>query len=311
MTTVPFGTVRKSFDEAGLQFAWDATSISLASECLRKYQYKMIDGYRPKFKSVHLLFGGFYATALEHFYKARALGLSINDATYQVVHETLISTWDFETDQPVDFNHNLKTRINLIRSIIWYIEEFGDEAATGMFTYHLKNGTPAVELSFSFEADDGILFTGHLDRVAEMGGDRYILDQKTTVTTISASYFEQFSPNNQISLYTLAGKLILDTPISGMIIDAAQIAVGFTRFERGFIHRTAEVLEEWKGNALYTIAQARSATALNFFPMNLASCGNYGGCEFRSICRLAKSQRASYLAADFSRTELWDPLEVR
>lgn len=311
MTAVPHGTPRKSFDSAGVQFAWDATSISLASECLRKYQYRMIDGWRSSNKSVHLLFGGFYATALEHFYKKRALGATLADALADVVHETLIASWDHTTNQPLDFNHDSKTRWNLIRTIVWYIAEFGDESANGLTTYHLKDGTPAVELSFNFEADDGILFTGHLDRVAEMNGDRYILDQKTTGTTISSYFFDQFSPNNQVSLYTFAGKLILDTPISGMIIDAAQIAIGFSRFARGFVHRAPETLTEWRENALYTIKLARQATALNFFPMNLSSCGNYGGCEFRKVCSIARSQRATQLKSDFKQTEYWDPLESR
>ena len=311
MTTVPSSQPRKSFDAFGVQFAWDATSITLAQECLRKYQLRMIQGWSKPSKSVHLVFGGLYASALEHFYKYRAEGATIPDALDRVVAEALIASWDAATGQPIDFDHPAKTRLNLIRSIVWYVEEFGDESMTPLKTYHLKDGTPAVELSFAFEADDGILFTGHLDRVAQMGDDLYILDQKTTGTTISSYFFDQFSPNNQVSLYAIAGEVVLNTPIKGLIIDAAQIAVGFTRFSRGFVHRNRDILTEWRETALYTIKIAQQATVLNFFPQNPTACGNYGGCEFRHICSIPRSQRQSYLETDFSRTSWWDPLEAR
>ena len=55
---------KKSFQN-GLQFAWDATSLSLAQTCLRKYYYTMIRGVQPRNKSVHLIFGGIYASSLE------------------------------------------------------------------------------------------------------------------------------------------------------------------------------------------------------------------------------------------------------
>ena len=58
-----------SFDESGIQFGWDSTSIKIAQECLYKYKLKMIDGWTPFRKSVHLSFGGWYASALESFHK--------------------------------------------------------------------------------------------------------------------------------------------------------------------------------------------------------------------------------------------------
>jgi hypothetical protein len=67
---------RKSFTDEGIQHAWDATSVDLASTCLRKYYYTMVRQIKPKTQSVHLIFGGIYASALESFYKKRALGAS-------------------------------------------------------------------------------------------------------------------------------------------------------------------------------------------------------------------------------------------
>src|SRR5690606_4667545 len=186
----------------GKQFAWDATSITLAEECLRKYYYMMLEGWRRKGSSVHLRFGGHYATALEHYHKHRANGLSLQDALYEIVREAMIDTWDYEYEEvealeplpenvviidgkphrrvggkPWDSGDTAKNRATLIRTIVWYIDQFADDPAQ---TVILSNGKPAVELSFSIEVDNGIIFAGHKDRLVNYADHIYVQDQKTT-----------------------------------------------------------------------------------------------------------------------------------
>ena len=303
----------------GTQWAWDSTSIKLAETCLRKYQYKMIDGYQPARKSVHLLFGGWYASALEHYYGYTAAGMSSDEALLEVVGETLIETWEYESDEagdpipgtgaPWQSDHNTKTRENLIRTIVWYIDQFGDDDS--MQTVILSDGKPAVEHSFRLEADNGIILCGHLDRLVEYGGKPYIQDQKTTGSTITGRYFDGFNPDTQMSLYTFAGRAIFGLPVKGIVIDAAQIAVGFSRFERGFTFRDDASLTEWYDDSMYHIERAQVATRENHFPKNAASCGNYGGCEFHNICSHSPTVREQFLKGDFVQGKRWDPLEVR
>jgi hypothetical protein len=163
-----------SFDASGIQFVWNSTSIKLAEECLRKYQYKMIEGWKPRGLSVHLKFGAHYATALEHYYKHRALGATSEEALRLVVMEALTDTWDRETGPWVS-DHNLKTRENLIRTIIWYVDQFEDEAITVL---HDSSGAPMVEHSVLLDVDDGLMFAAHIDRMVEYGGNPYVMDQK-------------------------------------------------------------------------------------------------------------------------------------
>jgi ATP-dependent exoDNAse (exonuclease V) beta subunit len=75
---------------------------------------------------------------------------------------------------------------------------------------------------------------GHLDRLVRYGGDYYVQDQKTTGSSIGPWYFKRYNPDNQMSLYTAAGAVVFNTPVKGVMVDAAQVAMGFTRFERGF-----------------------------------------------------------------------------
>lgn len=322
MTEVLLNSKISEAFRAGIQFAWSASTIKMAETCLRYYQYTMIEGWHSRNPGPHLRFGGHYATAIEHFHKRIALGEAREDALRGVVREVLEATWDRTAGEKDEFgnvlseptgapwssDHNLKNRETLVRSIVWYLEQFAEDTALPVL---LGDNTPAVELSFSLSADDDILLVGHLDRLANYADNLYVMDQKTTGTTISQRFFEGFSPDTQMSLYTFAGSAIFGAPISGVIIDAAQIAVGFTRFERGFTFRTKGQLNEWYDGAMTTIQRAQAATRENHFPQNPSACGNYGGCVFRTICSRDPGARKNFLAGDFIQGGGYDPLERR
>ena len=307
----------------GTFFAWDSTMIKDAEKCARNFYYKHVEGWTAYQKSVHLVFGGHYAKALENFHKYKALGQSHDEALEAVVLEALCETWEKsgtrdgeEIGKPWNSFDTKKTRETLIRSIIWYVDYFQDEHTK---TLRLANGKPAVEVSFKLEVDYGLIFCGHLDRVAAINEDNYILDNKTTGTTITTKYFDSFTPDSQMSMYTFAGKAIFDVPLRGVIIDAAQIDVGSTRFDRGFAYRTEEQLDEWYDGTMelinringYVLSSQHYPTPVETFPMNATACGNYGGCEFRHVCSKSPRVRNSFLRADFKQGWNWNPLIER
>lgn len=206
-----------------------------------------------------------------------------------------------------------KTRYNLVRTIVWYLDYFKDDP---LKTITLANGKPAVELSFRFELPldnpfgEPYLLSGHLDRLVEFGGDVWVNDRKTTGGTISTDFFSHFSPDNQMSLYTAGSQIALSVPAKGVIIDGMQIAVNFSRFQRGFVTRTNSQMIEWLADTHYWIKQAEARAAEGRWPMNDKSCGNYGGCPFRGICGKDPAVRQTFLQSDFHRS-WWDPLEPR
>jgi hypothetical protein len=340
-----FRTANASFAD-GQQFAWDSTSIKLANECLKKYEYRMILGWRPLHESVHLRFGGVYAKALETYHKLRAEEVDREEAIVRVVSLALYMTWDYETCEtcegegtgmvmrceggqpyespgdcpdcdgrgtyggtPWTSDHSAKTRENLIRTIVWYLEQFADDSCS---TIILSDGSAAVEHSFRLPVDNGIVLAGHLDRLVDYAGKPYIQDQKTTGSTITARFFAGYNPDDQISgMYPFAGRSIFGLPIKGVMLDGAQIAVGFSRFERGFIFVDDGQLNEWYDDAMYTIERARTATAEGHFPRNRGSCHKFAGCEFREICSKSPHVREQFLKGSFEQRPTWDPLEVR
>lgn len=318
-----------------IQFAWDSTSLGWLKECPRKYQYSMLEGYRTKHTSVHLDFGGWYHKGLETYDRLVAEGKTHDEAQDEMVGQAMEWTWDREHGRAWSTDHNLKTRETLIRSLVWYTEQFGkNDPAT---TVILTNGRPAVELSFKLELDRGpsqqpkvksepdnvlpggimtalpqqpYILCGHMDRVVDYLGGTYIMDRKTSTVTIGSVYFDQYDPDNQMSLYTLAGRIIYDLPVKGVIIDAAQIAVGFTRFSRGFTHRTEAQLNEWLTDAYYWFGLAEEFATKGYWPMNDKSCHKYGGCPFRKVCNKSPEVRDKFLENDF-RKEEWNPLVPR
>lgn len=314
-----------SFDETGAQFAWDSTTLKAAFTCQRMYYYEFVEFWQANTISTDLIFGGHYAAALESYHKLRALGSPHDEALLSVVTSTMIETWVHSrtkdgaripgTGHAQEFFHTSKTRENLIRTIVWYLEEVDE---TGFATLIKSDGTPAVEMSFKLELDNGIIYAGHLDRVVSNGQLAFVQDQKTTGSTVSPSYFSKYDLDIQMSGYTFAGRAVLATPIRGVMIDAAQVAVGFSRFMRGFTYRNEATLGEWYQTSMDKILSVREATKrfhdtgdLRWFAQNYTACTMYRGCSFAGICSAAPSLREKYLLSNFTRREHWNPLVER
>lgn len=303
----------------GLPIAWDSTMLGLLKECPRKFQYIILEGWQSSGFAAHLEFGIAYHKALETYDKVRAKGAGHVEAQVAMVDFCLNYGTRDEHDRFVPYDANFtrepaKTRETLLRSVVWYSEHFKDDNAKTMI---LGNGEPAVELSFKVELElltpDGkpYLLCGHLDRVVVADNHNYISDRKTTKSAITGRYWSQFTPNNQMSLYYLAGQLVLNKPIRGLIVDAAEMGVNYTRFQRHTIMRTPGQQEEWLRDTYMWITMAAQFATDGHWPMNDKSCGNYGGCPFQPICGKDPKVRSSFLKHEGYHKRTWNPLVSR
>jgi len=308
-----------SRDFPGLQIAWDATSLGLLKTCPRKYYLSLIEGWNSKGTAIPLSFGIWYHQGLEHYHKYKAQGLSHDEALCKVVTFLLTTTVTHNEDgtfSPWESGDTKRNRFTLVRAVVWYLEEFGEDDPA--VTLVASDGRPMVELSFRFETEynspEGkpYLLCGHFDRLAEFASQNYVVDYKTTGSQLNSRFFDNFTPDNQMSLYSLAGEIVLGSPLAGVIIDGAQIAVTFNRYARGFASRTPEQNEEWYADLGHWINVAESYAAACHWPANdtTGACGMYGGCTFRSICAKSPSVRHVFLEGDFIR-RVWDPLVPR
>jgi hypothetical protein len=312
-----------------IQYAFDSTSLGYLKTCPRLYQYTMIEGWIPKDESIHLRFGSEFHSVIQDYENSRAKGQSFDDALVYAIWQLLIRIKDWDPDPTVKaFTH--KNKDQLIHLAVAYLDTFRDDPCK---TFILENGLPAVELSFRFQLDFGprasgpddeanpvapawpYLLCGHLDRVVTFADSIFVLDHKTTTTTPTDYFFNQFSPNNQMTLYTFAGKVILDTVISGVIVEGLQVCnEAPMKFERRPTYRSDEVIDEWLDDLEYHLSNAESFAEANYWPMNDTACGNYGGCRFREVCSRPAAVRERFLKSDFIQLpedERWNPLRSR
>jgi len=304
-----------------IQYAWDSTSIGYLKTCPRLYQYIIIEGWSSTEESIHLRFGLELHKALEDFDRAITDGASRPEALRKVLKELLIRTKGWETDEDTKAG-KYKNRRTLVRTLIDYIDHYANDAAE---TYIKRDETPAVELSFSFELDWGpahqgedvrqpYLLCGHLDKVVNFADDLYVKDVKTTTTTLGDYFFDQFDPNNQMTLYSLAAQVVLGATIKGVIIDGVQLMVDSSRFVRGITYRNADRLDEWLKDLKVILREAEGYAREEYWPQRDTSCDKYGGCRFRQVCTKAPGVREKFLKSRFTQLpeeERWNPLKPR
>lgn len=313
-----------------IQYAWDSTCLSMIKMCPRYYQYTMIDGYQPKEESIHLRFGGEFHSVIQDYENARVDGMQYNDALAHTIQQLLIRIRDWDPD-PTLKAYSHKNKAQLLYLAVTYLDTFRDDPCK---TLILDNGRPAVELSFKFQLDFGpqkesidnggwmagpdsqaYLLCGHLDRVVTFANSIFVLDHKTTTTAPTEYFFNQFSPNNQMTLYTFAGKVVLDTVVSGVIVEGLQVTnEAPMKFERRPTYRSDAVIDEWLDDLEYHLANAEAFATANYWPMNDTACGNYGGCRFREVCSRPATVREKFLHSDFIQLpedERWNPLKSR
>ena len=283
--------IESQFLEDGRQWAWNHSSLEPAKACPRKYYYMVIEGWRPKSSSDDMTFGWHYAKALEMYHRWKADGTTHAEALENVCFATLADTREWHSQ------HKAKTRETLLRSIIWYLDTYENDPCE---TVILPNGKPAVELASRFQLDADIMLVVHLDRIISFGTDYYVQDQKATGATLGSYYFRRYNPDDQMSLYTIAAEVVWHQPVKGVMIDAAQIAVGFTRFERGFTFRTPAQNDKWLSDARYWIHRTWEAAEAGW-PLNDAACMMYGGCPFREVCSKDPSVQPQYLETLFEK----------
>lgn len=307
-------------DGVSYQIAWDSTSLGLFKECPEKYRLSMRQGWESKRTPLPLTFGILYHSSLEHYYKQRAGGQTHAAAAKDTLAHMLEWTGERSAEPPGRFipwdsGDTKRSRETLIRSVLWYLDKFQDDPAE---TIILQDGSPAVELSFRMElpllapTGENYLLCGHIDRLVKFADQVWVMDHKTTAGALNERYYAGFTPDNQMSLYSLASQVVYQQPARGVIIDGAQIGVTFTRFGRGFANRTPDQLQEWLQETMDWIKLAEFFAEHGRWPRNDKSCHHYAGCAFREVCGKDAAVRPAYLSADFTQDKAnWDPMQPR
>lgn len=323
-----------------LQVAWDSTSLGWLKTCPRKYQLSMIEGWRAKREATPLTFGIHYHSCMEHFHRLRAEGRDWQESVRETLRFALVVGGQYnaclsdgtehivegvdaiqgELHEGVTYrfvpwttDDSKRNRVVLVQAVAWYLIHFENDPTE---THILESGKPAVELSFRLPLQHDTptgepnLYCGHLDRVAKFALELWTTDYKTTTGQISPEYFAQYSPDLQMSGYTLASRVIFNIPARGVMIDAIQLGANFARPQRGFTQRSPNQLEEFVHDLAHWTRLAHGFAEANYWPMNDKACHSYGGCVFRGICGIDPSLRDQFLRTHFE-VRKWNPLDIR
>ena len=293
-----------------LQTLWDSTSLGALKECPTKYFYQIICGLQSKAPKDPLVFGIAFHRAMQIYHYRKAEGKKHDDALEEALDAGIQSYTDSEGELYVAQKKE-RGFYALCRALVWHLDHFNDSGykEDSAKTVILDNGKPAAELSFRFYfvTIDGIDFflAGHFDHLVEFNNQNYVKDYKTSAN-LGKQFFDQFNPDNQMSLYILGGSVVLKKKITGAIVDGIQCAVNFNRFQRGFIQMSQENLTEFSEDTEMWIRTAKMYAETGHYPKNEKSCDKYGGCPYREVCRTPPSLRENYLRTHFVQ-KVWDP----
>lgn len=226
-----------------------------------------------------------------------------------------------------------KNRRTLVRALVWTLDEF----EKGHIRPHADaDGHAATEVDFAvplpFNSPDGepYLLTGIIDSFCEIGGPDQVMprERKTTNSTLGRAYFDRFEFDIQIDVYSLAMRIMSEDEITpGVVLEAIQTGVTFSRARRQVIQSSNDQLEEfvetiqhWIGEAAIfaRLAHLFPEKAMEVYPMNRSNCNNFrkedvednmyssivhGGCPYRELCTKDRSVRERYEKGSYEEVE--------
>lgn len=298
--------------------------------CKRKFYYSHVRalegrGATPK----DLVFGDAVHRGLEAWEKRVAAGAS------QALEETLEEFYQETAGWDEGVMLAPKDRAGLFRLLTWYAEQFPPEDDPVRPLSISPDGGLATEVPFrvslGFLAEKlGVRLpylgswpeppklVGRLDGLVSAPSGNWIRDRKTTAKHLSGFYLDQYAPNIQFSIYDMVGQALLpELALRGVLLEAMQIGVNFTRFTRMEFERfpgqaaetlvaIAKIFREmsWAGLG------AEEDLRVEDFPLNESACMLGGrGCEFRALCNTHPALREEEIKRLYSPREIpWDPL---
>jgi len=348
--------IRKLFHwqpDGSLLFRIDWSSIESLLGCNRSAEYKLIHSRQGGSRSA-LTFGAAIHAGLEIWYRNKHLiGLSTNredllSRCYSAIEATF-------AESPPSLFPDYRTSDYAIQSFYSYIVHYQNEILTPV----VHNDKPLVEFSFAYPLGKvelptsmfaawgwGVLtdccdteheivkqgqthlsvhieWTGIIDMLAEVNGDIYVVDHKTT-SILSQDFFDGFEIAMQPTGYFAAMQVAFpDLPIKGFMANvlacrkpvAALTKSGRPTTSKPFephrrqYHYADWHVNEFKQDALALVEELFANVTNKFFPRKTQWCiAKYGKCPYFDVCSLPPEARMSMLQSDNYINNTWKPV---
>ena len=293
MTEITLGEQKFSKFLDGRQQVWDASSLTAVQSCPKLYEMKTLIGWQHKKSSIDPLWGSAIHAGMEILDRNRFEGNRKDVAVKEAIAHIIKNFPQLQESE--DNKKNLETAV---RAIVWRGDEFYDTELIRIA--ELPDGKPALEVRFECPfPGTSYRISGRIDKVVWLDDQLYIVDTKTTKSGLGDWYFNNFAPAVQVYTYIWAMREVIGLPVQGFIIDAIQTGVNFTRFGRAPFNVSNSQIDEWLRDTTYTLNEVEKYHEKDHWPRMFNSCGNYGGCTFRDICRNSPEHRQGFLDAEF------------
>ncbi|KKN65206.1 hypothetical protein LCGC14_0483820 [marine sediment metagenome] len=313
MTTIELTETSESYwcqTAANIPRVYSASSLSLLSECPRKFQYQYIDGWTSSGENLDFIFGTKLHRCLEWYWR-RILqwGYSLDEALLETVHVAM--TIGLDMPEPKRPNQEGKTRKGLVNALIWYLDYWKN--TDDPLDIVMLGENPAIEMHFEIILPlinpDGEHYKvqGYVDQVRNWSYGLTAWDYKSTNKEPNDYYLNQFDLSLQCAIYTMGMRVLTNEPITTFMADVIgvetrvnnlpeKIPVAF--MARKPVMLTEEELDEHLLDIQVMIKSQERYAEQGYWPKNTKACLF---CDFRDICKKSPPLREAFLKTEFVR----------
>jgi hypothetical protein len=285
------------------------------SACQTKFRNSYLHKKAAHSESVHLVFGGAYASGLEAMRRSfYGEGVTLLQARERG-QKALLHHW-LATGFPASPENTPKTLANCVKAFDSYLDYFNPSTDYIRPMVYGDSCEPAVEFTFALpipgvyhpQTNEPLLYSGRFDMLAQAnaGDALFVVDDKTA-GQLGKSLTNSMRLKAQFTGYVWACQQY-GYPVTGVIIRATQALK--TKIEHAELveQRPSFMVERWLGqlqsDARGMIEAWQNWTFSHSFD---EACGSYGGCEFQDCCTAFNEEEV--LLAMYKNRD-WDPLHA-
>lgn len=265
----------------------DNTIISSYKDCPRKYQIRHVLHWRRTGIAAPLAFGGAWHAAMDAVWKvAQGETQAQTRLIAQVAFEAKWQEEGLDVNLDIEQIDRMMPRTPMVANamLAGYISE--------RWTMLQNAEIVAIEQPFAvpMPGTTDTWYVGRLDKVVNYGGQRLVIEHKTTTaygkaTGFLNSFTEGWDSDSQVKGYEFGGSMYFGT--DQVWVDAALVhKTVHSAFRFIPVAHQKPILLEFIRDTRNWVSRIHADAEANYFPKNENSCmGKFGPCTYLDICR--------------------------
>lgn len=284
----------------------DSSKIQCFMDCPRKFFFRYVLGWEKDSPNVHLIFGGAWHEAMEHF-----LNNGLGEVEVLEAYMRFKTYWEENyPNEWLDPDHNVKNLEGARKAISEYAQNYRPRE---------EFKTLYTEVSGTVPVDQDTLLFVKLDSINEYeDGVIKSMEHKHTGRKTGA-WLTKWPSKIQIGSYTHFLNVLFPGKADGIVINGAVIRKSSNEFIRIPTRLQRQQMQAWLWEVKHWIAQIKwnfvelakcspDDEVMTAFPRNSESCQKFG-CDHIHLCNLMCNPLRDIEPPLGFKTEWWDPRE--